>query len=79
MALRKQQYKSVMWKELYSSGIVKVKDLISEEGQFIDLNQYCTSHHIKFNFIQTLILEKTIPASWIAEITSKAKSGRRVM
>ncbi len=42
----------VMWKELYSSGIVKVKDLISEEYIFINLSHYCPSHHIEYNFIQ---------------------------
>ncbi len=68
-----------MLKELYSSGIVKVKDLISEGGQFIDLYHYCTSHHIKYNFIQTLSIRKAVPPSWIAEITSKTESWRRVM
>ncbi len=28
---------------------------------------YCTSHHIKYNFIQTLGIQKVIPPSWIAE------------
>ncbi len=66
-----------MWKELYSSGIVKVKDLISEEGQFIDLNHFCISYHIKYNFIQTPSIRKAIPPSWIDEITSKTENGRR--
>ncbi len=39
-----------MWKELYSSGIVKVKELISKDGQFIDLKHHFTSHHIKYTF-----------------------------
>ncbi len=55
--------------ELYLSGIVKVIDLISEERQFINLNHYYTSHHIKYNFIQNLSIRKAIPASWIDEIT----------
>ncbi len=62
---KKTQYKSFMWKNVYSSGIVKMKDLISEEGQFIDLNHNCTSHHIKYNFIQTLSIRKAIPPIWI--------------
>ncbi len=74
---KKKKYKSLMWKELYSSGIVKVKDLISEEGQFIDLNHYCTSHHIKYNFRPTLSIRKAIPPSWIGEIRSKTENGRR--
>ncbi len=61
---------------LYSSGIVKVKDLISEERQLIDLNHYCTFHYIKYNFIHTLSIRKAIPTSWIDEVTSKTENGR---
>ncbi len=68
-----------MWKELYSSGIVKVKDLISQEGQSIDLNHYCTSHHIIYNFIQPLSIKKAIPLSWIDEIISKTEWEKRIM
>ena len=74
---KKKKKKSVMWNELYSSGIVKIKDLISRDGQFIDLNLHCKSHHIKYNFIQTLSIRKAIPPSWMAEITLKTLSGQR--
>ncbi len=40
-------------------------------------NYYCTSHNIKYNFIQTLSISKAIPPSWIDEITSKTENGRR--
>ncbi len=66
-----------MWKELYSISIVKVKDLIFEEEQSTDQNDYCTSHHIKYNFIHTHSIKKTISPSEIAEITSKTESGGR--
>ncbi len=51
---KKEQNNWLVWKELYSSGIVKVKHLVSWEEQFIDLNHYCKSHHITYNFIQTI-------------------------
>lgn len=29
-----------MWKELYSAGIVKIIDLFTTDGQFIDFNKF---------------------------------------
>ncbi len=59
-----------MWKELYSSGIVKIKDCISKDRHFI-------SHHIKYNSIQTLGNQKAISPSWIVETISEMWSGKR--
>ena len=72
---KKKEYRSLMWKNLYVTGIVKVKDLFDNNGCFIDLDAYCTRNNIQFNFIKNMGIRKAIPHQWKTEIA--ANNGHR--
>ena len=64
----KKQCKSVMWNELYLAGIIRIRDVFTNDRDFIDLNDFCIKNDIKFNFIKNIGIRKAIPKQWISAI-----------
>ncbi len=71
---KSKRLQTLKWPELYNAGIVKVKDLVTDEGNIIDIAKFCTEHNIKHNFLQVIRLRKAIPSEWVAEIASTSNS-----
>ena len=72
---KKKTLKSLFWVDLYRAGIVKVKDIISQDGQFLDLNMFCREHGVKHNFIQIARMKKAVPKEWV-NVIQKDKDTR---
>ena len=73
---KKIQCKSLTWNNLYSGGITKVRDIFDENGQFIDLDEYCKRNNIKFNFIKNIGIRKAIPPHWKSDISAETGYGQ---
>ena len=76
---KKKTFKSLFWVNIYQAGIVKVRDIVSNDGSFIDLTDFCRNHDVKYNFIQIIRMRKAIPKEWINIIAESASHNTQVL
>ena len=62
------QKTSLSWSKYYKAGIVKVRDIYSSEGKFLNALQIQQKFHIKINFLHLKTLQSAIPKVWQTEI-----------
>lgn len=70
--------KPISWPSLYLAGIVKIRDLLKDNGEVIDLANLCKIKNIKFDFLKIIRVKKAIPTQWLSEITLLKKKVQNV-
>ena len=58
------EQKPMFIQKLYDKGILFVNDLLAEDGQFMDIEQFCTTYDINISFIELLQLKQALPYRW---------------
>ena len=54
--------------KLYKAGVVRVGDLIDDNGLIIDYNVFRNRYHVEFNILSYYKVVKAIPKCWLIEI-----------
>ena len=60
--------KSIWQPTLYKAGIVRVNDILDNEGKPLDFKNFCIKFNIQCNIITYYRVIKAIPKSWLHEI-----------
>jgi len=53
--------KPAFFKEWFSKGVVSVKDLLNESGQYLSFQEFISKNHCKTNFLQYYQILSSIP------------------
>ena len=56
--------KPMYWKEWKNKGISKIRDILTDNGQFLDNEEIEKKINIKCNFLQALMIRQSIPFAW---------------
>ena len=64
--------KSIFYADLYKAGIVKVNDILSANGQWLDLTTLCVKYGIKCNILRYQKLKLSVPKDWLTKIRTLA-------
>ena len=68
--------KPFFWKDWYQKGIIFIRDLLDENGNFLTQDQLKVKYNLNCNFLDVLKIRQSIPYSWrnlIRQATSKAQ------
>jgi len=55
---------SLYWHKWYKAGIKKIEDILSDDGNFMSLEELNEKYDIKTNFLNVLQIRQSIPGSW---------------
>ena len=58
------QNKPYMWKRWIDAGIINVKDILNNRGEFLDARAVSTKYGIRVNFLEVLQIRQSIPYAW---------------
>ncbi len=61
--------KSLLWKEFYKAGIVKVGDLFNERNEMMDYKQFSDKYNVRCDILKFYRLRKAIPMDWVHAIS----------
>ena len=53
-----------MWERWVAAGILKIKDILNDNGEFIDANTITFKYGIRVNFLEVLQIRQSIPYAW---------------
>ena len=67
---KKKKTSTLFYPKLYKAGIVRVGDLISEEGDILNFNALCRKYNIRLNILSYYQIVKAIPQTWFSAIKS---------
>ena len=67
------QNKPFVWENWLQHGILRVKDLIDEEGHFIDATVILHRYGIRCNFLSVLQIRQSLPLHWRRVLASQKK------
>ena len=65
---------SIFYQDLYRAGIHKLKDLISDHGDFMDFGLLTSKYNVRFNILRYQKLKLAIPKKWLLDIKTHAAS-----
>ena len=66
--IRQKKKTSLFFSDFYKAGITKIKDLISPNGDWMDLSLLSSKYDIKCNVLRYQRLKLAIPRDWFTEI-----------
>ena len=58
------QNKPYEWKRWRDAGILRVYDIIGNDGSFLDANEIFQKYRIEVNFLELLQIRQSIPFEW---------------
>ena len=65
----------MFFKEWFSNGVISVKDLLNESGQYLSFQEFISKYHCKTNFLQYFQILSSIPNHLLnkARVTGKGQ------
>ena len=69
--IKQKKMKSILFRDLYKKGIVKLGDLINSTGEFMSLDMLNSKVGLKLNILRYQKLKMAIPKQWLIDIKTE--------